>query len=294
MAAPFNAPELVEKCAVFTELSKEEKAQLAQVGKIRKLEPEETLFTMDHQGKYFYIVASGKFRLDLNDYRSREYLPGELFGEVALFNRGQRLGTITALEPSSLLSFNRDHLLDENQLPTPVSLKVMMALTTNIVGYLQENKFLTSKELIERGENDRVEFKETFSKSNKEAITRSLVAFMNLKGGTIFIGVSDDGGIMGVNPDEKNIDEVRRDIRHYIKEKVGVSHSRQVNFDAEEINGKIIYRLDCPPSKRPVFFYEDKEKTRELFLVRIGPTNSQLKKKSEIVDYVLDRYAKDV
>lgn len=49
-------------------------------------------------------------------------------------------------------------------------------------------------ELIEKGESDIVEFKESFNKETIETVS----AFANTKGGIIIIGVSDEGEIIGV------------------------------------------------------------------------------------------------
>ena len=55
--------------------------------------------------------------------------------------------------------------------------------------------------IIKLGENEQVEFKSSF---NDETI-ESLVAFANTKGGTVIIGVNDDGIITGVNVGKETI-----------------------------------------------------------------------------------------
>ena len=51
--------------------------------------------------------------------------------------------------------------------------------------------------LIKLGEGQQVEFKESFSADN-EAI-ETLCAFSNSEGGTVLIGVSDDGKVVGAS-----------------------------------------------------------------------------------------------
>jgi len=48
--------------------------------------------------------------------------------------------------------------------------------------------------LIRKGENETIEFKKSF---NSEAI-ETLVAFANSQGGTVYLGISDNGGITGI------------------------------------------------------------------------------------------------
>ena len=57
------------------------------------------------------------------------------------------------------------------------------------------------KELISQGEHQRLDFKFEISDSRK--IARTLVAFANTDGGTLLIGVKDNGNIAGVRSDEE-------------------------------------------------------------------------------------------
>lgn len=55
--------------------------------------------------------------------------------------------------------------------------------------------------LIAQGEHQQLDFKHSISDSKK--IARSLVAFANTDGGTLLIGVKDNGNIVGVNSEEE-------------------------------------------------------------------------------------------
>ncbi len=60
--------------------------------------------------------------------------------------------------------------------------------------------------IIENGENSFVEFKEVSVSPN--TLAEELVAFLNVNGGTIFIGISDKGEIIGIDIDRKsNLEE---------------------------------------------------------------------------------------
>ena len=52
-------------------------------------------------------------------------------------------------------------------------------------------------ELIAQGEGVRLEFKRSISAAHR--IARTLVAFANTSGGTLLIGVADNGTIVGVS-----------------------------------------------------------------------------------------------
>lgn len=55
--------------------------------------------------------------------------------------------------------------------------------------------------LIWLGENDQIDFKQRVTQPEK--IARTLVSFANTRGGTILIGVKDNGSICGVDPEEE-------------------------------------------------------------------------------------------
>jgi len=55
-------------------------------------------------------------------------------------------------------------------------------------------------ELIARGEDSRNQFKQDVR--NPESLAGDLVAFSNSKGGKIIIGVSDQGAVVGLSPED--------------------------------------------------------------------------------------------
>lgn len=72
--------------------------------------------------------------------------------------------------------------------------------------YATSTQILVGKtvlELVEKGESDVLEFKESF---DRECI-ETAGAFANAKGGTILIGVSDDGRVKGVSTGKESLSE---------------------------------------------------------------------------------------
>ena len=59
-------------------------------------------------------------------------------------------------------------------------------------------------ELIESGENDKVEFKRKFS--SPEKIAKEMIAFANSKGGRIIFGIDDDKSIRGVESEKGELE----------------------------------------------------------------------------------------
>ncbi len=76
-------------------------------------------------------------------------------------------------------------------------------------------RFLQLRYLVAEGEGQRLEFKRRAS--DPEKIVRELVAFANTDGGTLLVGVADDGSIPGVKyPDEESF-VIRQAIEKYVR-----------------------------------------------------------------------------
>lgn len=83
-------------------------------------------------GTAFYILVSGRARIDRDGTTLRELGPGDFLGEIALIDGGVRTATVTALEPIEAVTVARDDfaaLFD--RLPV-FRLEVLNALTQRI------------------------------------------------------------------------------------------------------------------------------------------------------------------
>jgi ATP-dependent DNA helicase RecG len=91
-------------------------------------------------------------------------------------------------------------------------------------------------------ETQKMEYKEKFS----DRALETLCAFANTKGGTLYIGIADDGGIVGVDVNNENI----RAITEKITSKLGIHHEIEV----ENREGKKIIKIFVKPSPIPISF----------------------------------------
>jgi len=91
-------------------------------------------------------------------------------------------------------------------------------------------------------ETQKMEYKEKFS----DRALETLCAFANTKGGTLYIGIADDGGIVGVDVNNENI----RAITEKITSKLGIHHEIEV----ENREGKKIIKIFFKPSPIPISF----------------------------------------
>ncbi|GAB3544515.1 AlbA family DNA-binding domain-containing protein [Spirosoma fluminis] len=77
-------------------------------------------------------------------------------------------------------------------------------------------------ELIEQGESNRLEFKRQISSAHR--IARTLAAFANTSGGTLLIGVTDDGKIVGVPSEFREVRKIEDATDSLIEPALSVSY----------------------------------------------------------------------
>jgi predicted HTH transcriptional regulator len=104
-------------------------------------------------------------------------------------------------------------------------------------------------ELIENGEDGRIEFKRKFSTAEK--IAKEMIAFANTKGGKIIFGVDDDRSVVGVESEKGEIELIDMAARFYCEP--------AIDYTSEIIN---IYRKDVVV----VGIQESKQKPHRLVL----------------------------
>ncbi|MEZ4849794.1 MAG: ATP-binding protein [Bacteroidia bacterium] len=144
-----------------------------------------------------------------------------------------------------------------------------------------------------------MEFKASFDRNTKNAIVKSIGAFMNNKGGTIIIGVHDKGAVHGLSiNDGWELDKISREISQAVRANlVDESFIDLISIDTKQrIGDKRILRIDCASSDQPVFFSErDKGNIKkEIFYLRIGTENQKLEKVSQIVKAIRNRDSRSV
>jgi len=77
-------------------------------------------------------------------------------------------------------------------------------------------------DLIAQGEGTQLEFKSTLSTPYR--IARTLTAFSNTSGGTLLIGVADDGKIVGIDSEYREMQKIERATDFLIEPPIAISY----------------------------------------------------------------------
>lgn len=154
-------------------------------------------------------------------------------------------------------------------------------------------------DLIKLGESQTLEFKSTLQwdvvqkKQNndlRKSVLKTIVAFLNSEGGTLVIGVEDDGSLFGIEKDLDLLgfskDKFGNLLATLIFDKIGAEYSPYIKTRFEALNGKEVCVVDVTHSSAPVYLSGDKGSE---FYVRTGPT-SHLLDAEETVNYISNRW----
>ncbi|MEK6916028.1 MAG: ATP-binding protein [Nanoarchaeota archaeon] len=152
------------------------------------------------------------------------------------------------------------------------------------------------KSIVEKGEGPKIEFKSSIrtnlftnsiDKNIESSLLKTLVAYLNTEGGTLIVGVSDKGEILGLEKDAfVNEDKLRLHINNLIKDNIGAHFMHLLHYDLFEIDGKRVLKIECSPSNKRVFL---KDGSLEEFYMRNGPSTIKLSG-SSLIDYVSNRF----
>ena len=151
-----------------------------------------------------------------------------------------------------------------------------------ILSFWGVSKFLkkyTLKEIIKQGENQIIEFKPSFftdesipgNRNFEHDCAKVISSFFNTNGGYLFIGVSDDGEIQGldrdfeyirnrrslnredlIDPNKSYHDEYIRRIKGCLGRIINKEAVSILKLDIKQINNREILVIRCPPTKNLV------------------------------------------
>ena len=219
-------------------------------------------------------------------------LPEEYFPEVESKYPGALSKQFIPLDPSLWkLDHYEDFLAARREL---IALKVneyMDGLVT-VPEIVHERPII---ELIRLGESATLEFKSTLQwdviqgKQNtglRKQVLKTIAAFLNSAGGTLVIGVEDDGNVCGLENDlalvSKSPDKFANLVTSLLTEEIGAEFAPFIKLRFEQLTGQKICVVDVTTAREPAYI---KGERGSEFYIRFGPTSRMLDTE-ESVNYI--------
>lgn len=186
---------------------------------------------------------------------------------------------------------------------------VAIAIYSAVAAHFQRPQPESVPQLLAGGESDRVEFKSTarvnLHTGEKDArmeltVVKTVAAFLNSDGGTLLIGVDDEGTPLGLAADLQTLKKGDADrfelwLRDLFTTSLGQTSAAEIDVDIQELavsddpdERRLVCRVGCSPSPRPVYLRPGKNSPPE-FWVRSGNSTRQLSV-DQAADYVMHRW----
>ena len=128
---------VIRKAPIFSGLDASAADALRASMNLVKLRKGQSLFKEGDDGDHLFVVSSGKVKLGTKSVDGRENLlmilgPGDMFGELSLFDSGPRTATATAVTDSKLLALGQDKVIPWVKEHPEVSLQLLARLASRL------------------------------------------------------------------------------------------------------------------------------------------------------------------
>ncbi|MCA1707064.1 MAG: ATP-binding protein, partial [Actinobacteria bacterium] len=162
-----------------------------------------------------------------------------------------------------------------------------------------------TEDLIRRGESHHLEFKSSArwdyreGRKNKDletAIVKTIAGFMNSDGGTLLIGVDDDGTVLGLQPDLELVRPPNLDgfenwlVSSLLTQRLGGVALAYLSVSFDRVGDLDVCNITIQQSREPVFSNYGKDDQR--FYIRTGNSTNPLKG-SEVDTYVRQHFGEE-
>jgi len=129
--------EVVRRAPLFTALDEAAAVSLRASMDTVKIAKGSILFKEGDDGEHLYVIIDGKLKLGTSSGDGRENLlsilgPGEMFGELSLFDPGPRTSTATAVTDAKLLSLSHEKVIPWLKQNPDVSLQLLTRLSQRL------------------------------------------------------------------------------------------------------------------------------------------------------------------
>ena len=170
-------------------------------------------------------------------------------------------------------------------------------------------------ELLARGEDAHLEYKSTFrwdlkqaatSKAVETAVLKTIAAFLNSReGGTLLIGVADDGAVLGLESDyailrkdgHDDADRLQLALTQSVLNAAGAAAATNVTTQIHTVDGQGVCRVHVKPSGHPVHAdvtlvdKNGQHQRQRAFYVRMNNGTRAIDDEAEVEKYIANRWS---
>ena len=151
-------------------------------------------------------------------------------------------------------------------------------------------------EIVTQGEGKTREFKSTMrinlhtgqpDPRIELSFLKTIAGFLNSRGGTLVIGVADNGEPVGIEADGfPNEDKMVLHLDSLVRSRLGPQFGMYVHPRFEDYRGSRVLAVECWPARSPVYV---KDGNTERFYIRAGASTSELSV-SQVQGYIKQRF----
>jgi CRP-like cAMP-binding protein len=100
--------DILSTVELFSGLNREQLGRIASISRQETFRTDDTIFRQGSQGDRLYLVAEGQVEIRFNDTRGGDHAvlylgTGQLFGEMALLDRGARSASVIAVQDGTVV-----------------------------------------------------------------------------------------------------------------------------------------------------------------------------------------------
>lgn len=122
----------VRRVPIFKELRDDFLVRLASVMDELSFPSNYTIFRQGEEGRSLYIVISGKVNAHIGNRKLAEFVQGESFGEMAVFDSQPRSASATTLEVTECLELTQEQLYDAIEETPEIAVNIIGILSRRI------------------------------------------------------------------------------------------------------------------------------------------------------------------
>jgi serine/threonine protein phosphatase PrpC/CRP-like cAMP-binding protein len=136
--------EVLAQLPLFARLNERELLRVMQVAEVHQYEEGDVIMTEGERGDHMFVSLQGRLEVSRGLTVMSQIGPGEQLGEMALIRSTPRSATVTALEPSELISLNRRDFFEIIRTEPHLAVKLLWQFLGVLAARLEDTTRLLS------------------------------------------------------------------------------------------------------------------------------------------------------